>query len=1106
MRPTKIEMVGWMPFRHPVGIELPAGPIALVGEQDGDPERSNWSGKCLPGYVNVYDPVRGAVPISVAVEQKIPAVLGLDPDWKLVPRTVVDWMALGKRPAVRVKLNDGTSFDAAATHPIMTPVGETLAGELRPGDHVGAARCLPIDGVNIISVSEARLVGLLLGDGTVTKGVSLSCWDDDVVCRYGQLVGHIFNGQVIRDHGGRQWRAVGGLGKRERRALVSRMVGTLKAFGVGLERYSRSTDRDLSSGERGLCFETLEQIERDHSLDLWPYICLLHPGEAQRAWLRDMGIFGLTSYHKALPESRAWLPAEQTIELLAGLWDTDGYVGVMHGAKVEVSYSTCSERLAGQVRQWLLRLGIGSAVGDAIKCDQNGTPVRAFTVRLFSGEHVDRFAELVGQRLSCARKRRRLLDSVGARSRDQAHHDAVPNHFCKDLPTKSESGAYRTRGQLACVRMSRGTFLDFGGENRVGTGDVRWPIVESVEHIGELEMFDLELDEEPRFYVADTILVHNSAFLEAFEWCWFGRHRELLDDNIVNMHCDCAVVTTTFSDGTVVKRTRRRGGGGDTGVVVTRNGTTTSKKEAEAEIEKALGLSEDDIVATLLVKQGEVDAIVQRTSGDRRAIVASWLRLAGWQAAATMAKVDMKKRRALLDAARVLLQRELSSCMTAEQVAELEKGAAEKDAEAEQAQRSAHQWATELARAEQAEEGRIRHNNRTVLVERARRYREVAKTRGDAQAAYDEAAGNVARLHAAYISAQDEEGRARTNKETGFDGTCPVTCESCPVADEVQANVSAVHAVWREADSVARASRREWERAVLEMKRLESTLNETIHAAAQFTGASESIKAMGDVPAPDENAPNANDVRDRIEHYRIVERNQTVAAAGMRATLATAAKARVAADRASLEVTRLEREVRVSQLAVRCLGAVPNRIASIRLTTLETMTNALLSEHGLSIRFAWDRETKKLATRCEGCGDPFIGQARHPCGTCGMERGPGRKEELDILVTDGGPEVDASSKSGGCKALVGSAIRLAAGAMLRRERGSPAAFALVDEPFGSLDRKNRDGLARRLAWLLGASGLEQAIVVAHDADILDALPHRIVVRRSGGESTAELLW
>lgn len=49
MKIDTIELVGWMPFKQPVRLDLPSGPIAIVGSHAGDARRSNRAGKSALG-------------------------------------------------------------------------------------------------------------------------------------------------------------------------------------------------------------------------------------------------------------------------------------------------------------------------------------------------------------------------------------------------------------------------------------------------------------------------------------------------------------------------------------------------------------------------------------------------------------------------------------------------------------------------------------------------------------------------------------------------------------------------------------------------------------------------------------------------------------------------------------------------------------------------------------------------------------------------------------------------------------------------------------------------------------------------------------------------
>ena len=62
----------------------------------------------------------------------------------------------------------------------------------------------------------------------------------------------------------------------------------------------------------------------------------------------------------------------------------------------------------------------------------------------------------------------------------------------------------------------------------------------------------------------------------------------------------------------------------------------------------------------------------------------------------------------------------------------------------------------------------------------------------------------------------------------------------------------------------------------------------------------------------------------------------------------------------------------------------------------------------------------------------------------------------------------------------------------------------LDEPFGALDRHHRAALAQTLAQIAD-DGFEQAFVIAHNDDVLDQLPRRLLITGDGQWSRIEVV-
>ena len=109
------------------------------------------------------------------------------------------------------------------------------------------------------------------------------------------------------------------------------------------------------------------------------------------------------------------------------------------------------------------------------------------------------------------------------------------------------------------------------------------------------------------------------------------------------------------------------------------------------------------------------------------------------------------------------------------------------------------------------------------------------------------------------------------------------------------------------------------------------------------------------------------------------------------------------------------------------------------------------------------------------------------------ERGPNVAAKLVI---------DLSNRSGAAEDLAGMAVGLAASQWLRSKRASAWSAAYIDEPFGALDAHNKRALSNHVATMLRRS-FASAFVVAHDREILDAMPGRVVISAGPKGSTLE---
>jgi len=601
-----------------------------------------------------------------------------------------------------------------------------------------------------------------------------------------------------------------------------------------------------------------------------------------------------------------------------------------------------------------------------------------------------------------------------------------------------------------------------------------------------------------------------TAFLESIEYALRGRHRKRVEDALITTGADELVVEWTLAGApggdVVVRRARPRGG--PTVLHVSQGDRVLQRDAAEVFLEDLLRIDAEDERSTTWFRQDDVLALVAKTSGQRQETINRWLELTVWARAAT--RVGAKLRAAQAEVGAIVKERsflpehrdpELVEVDLASAAARVEELVGPYEELASLAKGGAARAAA-LAKVE-ALEGTLRAASKGAQAVREQKLDPVPADE------LEEARG-AARAHAGALhEATAELAKAEQLEYEGFDGQCPVTCTACPAADQVREQADAVsRRVAAAGDTVDKLTgpKRDADKRLQALEdreqRVRSHAERLKESIASVRLVNERlVEARRQVPAQTTDAAavadQLADLRQRLDDARRAE-------AGLRAELAAATGYVKRSAELETRHASAAAHLRALRLAAQAVGpgGIVARLAASQLDDLEDRVNALLAPASLGVTVAWSRETQDPATACGVCGAPFPKSAKvKECETCGAARGRNRVDELELLVDDGSGEVeDVSAKSGGAKVLVAAAVRLVAGAMLRERRGCPVQWALVDEPFGPLDAENREALARTFVGMLGRVGLEQAIVVSHDAALVAALPARIVVEREGRAS------
>jgi replicative DNA helicase len=241
------------------------------------------------------------------------------------------------------------------------------------------------------------------------------------------------------------------------------------------------------------------------------------------AWLDEMGLFGLRSHEKFVPDWVFSLPKEQVGLFVRNLWATDGCVHVnKDGNGGRIYYASTSRRLAEDVAKLLGRYNVFTRIRTVPKAGYRDS----YHVDVVGVENQLRFLEdigVYGERSKPAAILRLLLETV----RPNPNQDTVPRDvwdrvrevLAERRMTHREiaaamgtqfSGSTMWKHSPSRQRMYRvAEVLGDGDLEVLATNDVFWDTVTRIEHVGVEPVFDATVMGVHNF-VANGVPVHNS--------------------------------------------------------------------------------------------------------------------------------------------------------------------------------------------------------------------------------------------------------------------------------------------------------------------------------------------------------------------------------------------------------------------------------------------------------------------------------------------------------------------------------------------------------------------------------------------------------------------
>lgn len=392
--------------------------------------------------------------------------LACDGELRLRKQKVIEIRSSGTKPVWRLHTALGHRITATAEHPFMTFRGWRKLGELRTGDHVAAARSLPIGGLRRWPAYKILVLADLIAEGNVCHPntfyfYTTASWHCD---EFVKAVERFPN----------------------TRAVVERHRS---CFSVRVRR----VDRRLPIGAV--------------------------------VWIRRLGIWECTARQKFLPPQVFELSDSDIALLLARLWQGDGGLS----PKGHAAYDTASPRLATEVQHLLLRLGIVARLYRRVR-SYKGRKLEHHVVTVTGKESLTLFWQHIGRRFSDPQKRQRCNELAARRngrmSRDVIPAEVrelirrerdVAKLSWAEIGRQTGLGMREIQARSSDTKIGFRRFvierlakvLHSPRLQHLADADVYWDRVVRIEAMGRQPTYDLQIEGDHNF-LANNLVVHNS--------------------------------------------------------------------------------------------------------------------------------------------------------------------------------------------------------------------------------------------------------------------------------------------------------------------------------------------------------------------------------------------------------------------------------------------------------------------------------------------------------------------------------------------------------------------------------------------------------------------
>ncbi|MBC7218620.1 MAG: ATP-binding protein [Hadesarchaea archaeon] len=541
-----VTLGAFFPFVSADMIETPGGVCLGVNRMTGAPVifdpylRMNQNiavigvsgaGKCVAGSTLIVNPETGdLVRIDQVVNKKEGKVLTLGSDLKLAAEKPIAYYENGFQDVYELRTRLGKKIRVTAEHPFLTISGWKACKDLRKGERIAVPRVIPVFGNEDMPDYQVKALAYMLADGCAPKKGTIRFTDSDenTIKDFIECVSR-FHSTYVRTVIKGKAKEVFVTGSRPSN-FVSDPSSVIELFRAQIEEAKKDRKKKIETqialykaGLSPLQISTVFHCTREAVVFNLKKAGVYRPIIVKtefRKWLKELNIHGKLSYEKEIPSVVFRLKKEKLALFLNRLFACDGWA-TFTGGKVNIGYSSSSEKIATQVQHLLLRFGVVAKLREKKTKKQP-----AYLVEIQNLEMAKKFLEEIGD---FQRKDFEAIKNACMSKHSNTNVDTIPKEVwsrvraIKQEKEKTWKEISHQRGLknkkglssyfLHCPSRPLLKFFAeaLGSEElrALAESDIFWDEVVSVTYAGKEPTYDLSMNPTHNF-VANDIIVHNS--------------------------------------------------------------------------------------------------------------------------------------------------------------------------------------------------------------------------------------------------------------------------------------------------------------------------------------------------------------------------------------------------------------------------------------------------------------------------------------------------------------------------------------------------------------------------------------------------------------------